>query len=232
MTASLICSVGGAQINKVGNVSPEPISDCPPLPDPLASRPPPPEAADGCTFNKFKIDGGAPVQPLKPGVYCGGLTITGDAHVRLSGGTYVIRNGAFSISQTAVVEGQDVGFYLQGNKSVIDFSGNTTIRLSGPESGPMAGLLFFEDRAAPTNNKHHIASTNADTLVGTIYLSRGELFVDPDAPVAAKSAYTAIIANQVTLSQGPELVLNADYGATQVPVPPGIAASGSVVLAE
>ncbi len=56
-------------------------------------------------------------------------------------------------------------------------------------------------------------------LTGTIYLPNGKLFINPNAQVAEQSAYTAIVSYQLELTEGPELVLNSDYGSTKVPVP-------------
>ena len=86
----------------------------------------------------------------------------------------------------------------------------------------MAGLLIFEDRTASKTEKHEITSDNARLLLGTIYLPNGTLKIDSDAPVADKSAYTAIIARAIELQEGPTLYLNSDYEATDVPVPEGL----------
>ena len=96
----------------------------------------------------------------------------------------------------------------------------------------MAGLLFFEDANSTLFRIHNIRATNAFNLTGTIYLPRGFLLVDPAATVAAKSAYTAIIAKRLLVENGPSLVLNTDYASTQVPVPDGIRSSADVVLSE
>ncbi|MCP5073779.1 MAG: hypothetical protein GY947_10860, partial [Rhodobacteraceae bacterium] len=59
------------------------------------------------------------------------------------------------------------------------------------------------------------------------------LYIDADAPIADKSAYTAIIASRLELFAGPHLVLNTDYSATDVPVPEGVGAmNGEVYLTE
>ena len=96
----------------------------------------------------------------------------------------------------------------------------------------MAGLLFFEDRASKLGRKHQIKSPNVEELTGTLYLSRGDLVVDPNDTVAAGSAYTAIITRNLQLKEGPELVLNSDYGATDVPVPEGIRTNAQIVLTD
>jgi Flp pilus assembly protein TadG len=226
--AKLNCAAGGVTVAKQGSILAEPITDCPPLEDPLKNRPPP--DFSGCDFTDFKVVSGSTT--LVPGVYCGGLEISGNANVQLSSGTYVIEDGPFRVQNEAKVVGDDVGFYLTGKAALIDFSGNSTIRLSGPESGDMAGLLFFEDRSAKLGSMHRINSSGADKLVGTIYLPRGQLLVDPNATVAAESAYTAIITYELSLTEAPNLVLNSNYNATDVPIPAGIKTSGTVVLAE
>lgn len=224
MTASLICSVGGKDGGK-SSFLPEPLTDCPTFDDPLAGRTEPP--VSGCKATAFKVVSEAVT--LQPGVYCGGLTISGAANVTFAPGVYVIKDGAFEVVDTASIIGTDVGFYLTGNGARIQFDGNTTISLSAPQSGIMAGLLFFESRGQPTSNVHAIRSDNARQLIGTIYLPRGELVIDANKPIADQSAYTAIVVRQMKLYSGPHLVLNTNYSATPVPVPEGIKGVGQPV---
>ena len=68
-------------------------------------------------------------------------------------------------------------------------------------------------------------------MIGTIYLANSTFLVDAEAPVADKSAYTAIIVKRFIMKSGPALVLNTDYGATDVPVPAGVGSmTGKVAL--
>lgn len=92
----------------------------------------------------------------------------------------------------------------------------------------MAGLLVY---AAPSvkDAQFRILSDNARNLLGTIYLPASELHVDANQPVADQSAYTAIVADKLTLYGGPHLVLNTDYHLTTVPVPGGIKGVGQPV---
>ena len=227
MHASIICSAGGYKA-KTGAVDPKPTTDCPAVPDPLIDRTAP--VAGGCDKTGLTISSGN--QILNPGTYCGGLKIKGNASVTFKSGTYIIKDGKFTVSNNAIITGAHVGFYLLGDTSLINFTDDASVTLTGAVSGDMAGLLFFEDRSAPLDRKHHIQSTNVDVLTGTIYLSRGQLLIDPNSPVAKDSAYTAIIAHRLELSEGPELILNSDYGATDVPVPAGIRSTAQVVLSE
>lgn len=222
--ADLTCSAGG--VSNKGTITPAAMTDCPPVEDPLSSRAAP--AVGACTATSKKIVSGSVT--LTPGVYCGGLEINGTATVTFSEGTYIIKNGAFKIVGSPTVSGTHVGFYFTGKDAKIDFQGAATINFSGPKDGDMAGLLFFSDRASTED--HKISSSKTQTLTGTIYLPNGKLRVDPGAKVAENSAYTAIIAKEIEIDQGPELVLNSDYGGTDVPAPEGIKATARVVLAE
>ncbi|PLX35419.1 MAG: hypothetical protein C0605_10230 [Hyphomicrobiales bacterium] len=169
---------------------------------------------------------------LKPGVYCGGLAIGGAAEVTLEPGIYVIKNGPLFVNDYASLKGQHVGFYFTGTGSTLYFGPHTSISLTAPTSGEMAGLLFFENRNQTKLLPYAILSDDARVLEGTIYFPRNRLFVDADSPIADQSAYTAIVARRVDLFAGPHLVLNTNYDQTDVPVPDGIARNGKIILKE
>ena len=228
LTSKLNCVVGGYKSALAKSISPTPVTDCPVIEDPLKSRPPP--GYSGCDYNNLRISN--QVKHLSPGVYCGGIKIDGTSKVTLDKGIYVIKGGPLHVLDSASLSGDGAGFYLTGFNSVMWFTANTTIDLGAPVDGPLAGLLFFEDRAAAGVRVHRIASNNARKLLGTIYLSRSVLNIDATAPVADQSAYTAIITQSLQLQSGPNLILNTDYDLTDVPVPQGIAGSSRVILSE
>ncbi len=169
ISSGLTCAAGGVA-GGVENYPNQAISDCPKVPDPLASRIPP--AIGGCDFNNFEVNGGKAT--LMPGVYCGGLKIHGKAKVFFSAGDYIIKDGKFEITATTKVEGQDVGFYLTGPDAIIGFHGKADISFKGRESGAMAGLLFFEDPDRETEYVHEITTDYARILEGTIYFPHSE----------------------------------------------------------
>jgi len=226
----LNCSAGGYGGASRQNFNPAPLTDCPPRNDPLSARPAP-DTPVSCEYSQTLINDA--VTALSPGVYCGGLIIDGASDVTLAPGIYVIRDGDLEIKGSSWVQGEGVGFYFEGADSKMNIAPDTTISLSAPVSGEMAGLLMFQDRNAIPDQKFTISSNNAETLVGTIYLPNGWFYVDAASPVANASAYTAIIANKIELASSVNLVLNSDYQATNVPAPVGIAnAGGSVRLRE
>jgi Flp pilus assembly protein TadG len=229
LTAAFICSGGGISGAGSGSFTPTPQTDCPTLPDPLINRPAPP--AGSCTYTNYVVSGGTPT--LFPGTYCGGLTINNSANVILSSGVYVMQNGPFYVTGGASVQGTNVGFFLTGKGAVLDFDSASTISLTAPITGTMAGLLFFEDRASPQAQTHKILSNNARMLLGTIYLPQGILYIGANSPVADQSAYTIVVVRQFYLTAGPTMVLNTNYSATTIPVPNGLGPlSGHSVLTQ
>ncbi len=232
--ADFICSAGGVKLDKKLALDPSPITDCPAMADPLASRPPPPVGA--CDSTDLKVPKGV-IQTLRPGVYCGGIRIEGIA--RAAPGVFIIKSGLLKVDKGGTLEGDHVGFFLTGKDALINFEKDSVIKLSGPKTGPLAGLLFYEDRGVtaadadgtvdldavtmlPKPKEHRIRSDNARELVGTIYIPRNKLLIDGERPIASESAYTVIIAREFALAEGPEIVLNADYNSTDVPVPQGV----------
>jgi hypothetical protein len=221
LRATTICSAGGYNGSR-GNFYPDPVTDCPAIPDPLAARQEP--ASGGCnSLLTLQITGR---RNLSPGVYCGGITVLPGATVNLSAGVYVMKNGPLNVMNGASLIGTNVGFYFVGDLSTMNLTANSRIELTAPRDGPMAGFLFFANRVLLTgdlNLRHfRISSNNARTLLGTIYLRDGVLDVDAQRPIADRSAYTVIVARRIQVTAGPDLVLNTDYDGTDVPVPDGV----------
>ena len=126
--------------------------------------------------------------------------------------------------------GTDVGLHFSGPGASLQFDGDSSISLTAPKTGEMAGLLISEDRTNPEDQKFNILSNDARTLLGTIYLPQGRLFVGANKPIADQSAYTIVVARMFNLSEGPTMVLNTNYGSTDVPVPDGVGPNGTAQL--
>jgi hypothetical protein len=250
LKAGLVCTAGGKAKTSQATVTPDPVTDCPVMADPLQSRTPPSDTT--CRFNNTVISG--VVQTLQPGVYCGGLKVTNGADVTLASGVYIIKDGPLIVDKGASLRGTNVGFYLTGTSSNLTFASDSTISLSAPKDGPLAGLLIFDDPAGASApaippyalpvpivgglvgkllkgppREHKILSDNARMLLGTIYMPQGRLIIDANKPIADKSAYTVLVVQRIDLHSGPNLILNSDYSATDVPVPPGVGPYGNSV---
>ncbi|KPF72613.1 hypothetical protein IP69_01590 [Bosea sp. AAP35] len=225
VTAKLFCSAGG--YSGSGQFVARKLVDCPPVDDPLAARPGPP--AEACKAQHLSvIDKGSTNarHVLTPGTYCGGLFIGGNSVVKFEPGAYVIKDGPLVVDSNADIRGDHVGFYLQGEKTTFQFLSNAKVVLNAPKDGPLAGLLFFEDRAVSLDREHVIKSNYVSNLTGTMYLPRGKLVIDATNEVAQQSAFTLIVVRKLYLSANPKLVVKSDYRASEVPVPKGLGPLG------
>lgn len=258
MQSNTICVSGGYQ-GQAASYDPVPLTDCAPTPDPLLDRPSPTlgspiyrdtvigaqskEVAFGARLDSLMEigeDKGIITEKdrfinhtkydLDPGVYEGGLIIASDADATFRPGIYVIRGGPFYVERGARVQGEGVGFYLEGDDAVFFFGPDAEIDLTAPTAGEMAGMLFFEDRNAPLGREHIILSNDAQQLLGTIYLPQGKLVIDTTQPVAEASDFTIIVARDMELRGMPKLVLNTGYAGSAVPVPDGVGPMGGNVL--
>jgi Flp pilus assembly protein TadG len=255
LKAALICSAGGAQGGSA-NFEPQPLTDCPVFEDPLKDRLEPDVGAcdhtdlvlgeagfvggvlgHALTTAVSLLDGsdedtliGYTRYDLTPGVYCGGVKIRGDADVHLEPGVYVFKNGPLVIDLGGRLFGKSVGLYFSGDGAIFTFEPESIVHLTAPTDGVMAGMLMLENRARASTETYSILSSNARTLLGTIYLPMGRLHVDSLMPIADASAYTAIVSRYLNMSGSPQLVLNANYALTDVPVPDGIGPTGGQVF--
>jgi Flp pilus assembly protein TadG len=219
LDSRFVCTAGGFK-GRLNHYTTKPLTDCPQTPDPLAGRKPPAVGACLAATSGKKIVSGTHL--LKPGTYCGGLTIGGGAKVTLAPGEYVFKDGPLVVAGSATLRGEYVGLYFTGKDAVAEFGIRTVIDIGAPKSGPMSGILIYQDRGNSRDDLFSIKSSNARNLLGTIYIPRGGLFIDAAGKVADQSAYTTIVARTMKLSNGPNLMLNTDYDGTDVPVPMGL----------
>ena len=195
ITAALICSAGGAG-GVPGAYSPYATTDCPPIPDPLADRTPP--AVGLCDHTDFVATSNTTVSP---GVYCGGLEVDG-VTVNFDPGIYIIKDGDLLVASTGQIIGDNVGFYFTGTGGVI-LGPNTTISLTAPKDGDMAGLLFFEDRNRTTQAAFRISSNDARLLLGTIYLPVSQLLSTPTHRLPTSPPIPPLLPASSISMQGP-----------------------------
>ena len=133
-----------------------------------------------------------------------------------------MKDGDFVIKSSAIIIGENVGIYMVGNGSEIAFENSSQVSLTAPKTGSMAGILIFSDRASKDGRTFEISSYNARTLIGTIYLPNGRLVVKGKTNFADDSDWTAIIAQEVNIDNGPAVTLHSDYASSDIPVPEGV----------
>jgi len=105
--------------------------------------------------------------------------------------------------------------------SAFAFDDSSQVNLAGRKSGTYAGFVIATTR--DNTNTFVISSTSARKLEGAIYIPDATLQVTGSGnQVADQSAWTVVVAQALQLSGSPNLVINANYAASSVPVPGGV----------
>jgi hypothetical protein len=114
-------------------------------------------------------------------------------------GTYIILGGTLEARGGAVLSGNGVTIYLTSDASHpydgIRINGGSTVSLSAPAAGPYAGVLFFEDRNAPTGYTHYMTGSASTRFEGAVYLPRNEMKYSGGS--SGVSPYTVLVADTI-----------------------------------
>jgi Putative Flp pilus-assembly TadE/G-like len=221
MTATNIGVVGGYSGS---GFTPTPVTGLAPAPDPLSYLQPPTVGACDCTNLHVGTSGGKascalqdPSNPnnLYPGVYCGGIQISGNNPVHFNPGVYILDGGGMKITATnANLSGTEVMFYNTGTASSyggISLSGSNTVNLSAPTSGPYEGILFFQDRSIPVGDAGStITGSSGSTFDGAIYFPTTAVTY---AGSSSSNGYTIVVGYTVSISGN--AVLGDNYSMNQ-----------------
>ena len=170
-----ICSVGG-YIGPTNGFTPIPVTDCPQVHDPLRDRQW--LGHNGhCDISALKIDGGYAI--LHPGSYCGGVLITGGSVVKLNPGVYTFVDGDLDVGGGAEITGNSVNLNFQRNSRFF-FRNASTLSLSAPDSGAMAGILVKASAFNDPTLIFEIQSNDAREFTGLVYLPNNTLKLGDD----------------------------------------------------
>jgi hypothetical protein len=228
ITAPSIGVVGGYSAGGSTSLTPTPKTGVVAATDPLSNVMAP--TVGSCAHTNFSLNGnsgssGSPYQ-LYAGTYCGGITVHGNAVLHFNAGTYVLAGGGMDISANTTMSGTGITFYNTtgtGGYGAISFNGNSQANFSAPTSGPLAGILFFQDRSIPTGSAGSTISGNSSsTFDGAIYFATTTVTFNGNS---SANGYSIVVANQLTLSG------NASLGANYSSLTGGSPIKG-VVLAE
>jgi hypothetical protein len=149
-----------------------------PIPDPLAYLPPPDYSSLVVRRTNKLQHGGNQTDTILPGIYQGGISITGGT-VILSPGIYYMDGGGFSLSGTGNLVGQGVMIYNapQSTSDKISIGGQGSVVLSPMMAGPYQGILLFQDRNSTTPVNVSASPGVEFTVTGTFYAASAELSV-------------------------------------------------------
>ncbi|MEE8333758.1 MAG: TadG family pilus assembly protein [Alphaproteobacteria bacterium] len=201
---------GGADVRGSATLSPAPNTNTGEQEtDPFADTPQPDptlyDDASDCNFNNFSATGDV---TLSPGVYCGGIQLTGSGTATFNGtggslndGLYIIKDGSLSVAGTINVVGNGVTFFTTGADATINFAGTADIGLTAPTTGPLAGFVIFGDADAPATTPHTMRGTSLGGYNGFIYLPEAALsMIGTATGTSGVSDCTVVVADTVDFS--------------------------------
>jgi hypothetical protein len=191
-TASMFKITGGYTLSNgasfVGTIQ----TGTQPVPDPLAYlTEPDPSTMTVQSKKKLSISNGDTT--LQPGVYKGGIQLSGSANVTLEPGIYYMDTGGFSIGGGVTLVGNGVMIYNapspKSNSDVININGNNgaSVTLSPPTSGPYKGISLFQDRTSTQSLS--VAGNGNFNITGTFYAAKANLTVAGNSATSMGSQY-------------------------------------------
>jgi hypothetical protein len=155
----------------------------PPTPDPLAYLPEPnPATMPVQSTKKMSVSNGTPT--LQPGVYQGGISVSGQGGLILQPGTYYMDGGGFSFTGQGSLTATGVTIFNapQSNSDTINIqgSGKGAINVTPPTSGLYQGISIFQERnSTPPLN---ISGNGNFSFLGTFYAAKALLKISGNSP--------------------------------------------------
>jgi hypothetical protein len=223
LQAGAVQSVGSA----AGAISPAPQVGAPAIADPFASMQ---IKANGLLCNPLDLVFDLGVNVLSPGIHCGNLTVRKSAVVQLLPGEHYFINSHLNLMENSQLTGADVVLVFDDNSN-FTFQDGSQISLQGRQGkSTYAGFVIATTRR--NTQTFTISTSSAREILGTIYIPSATLAVSgANNRVADQSAWTVVVAKAITLAGSPNLVINANYAGSTVPVPGGVGPrSGRVTL--
>lgn len=166
-------SITGGYTTSGGGTFDGPIfTNRPPMPDPLADLPVPDPSKMPLQSEK-KVQATSGDINLQPGVYKGGINVSGKGNLNLAPGTYYMDGGGFSFTGQGSLVGKEVMIYNapgNGNSEGISVKGQGSLDISAQKSGAYQGVTFFQDRKA-TVTGHVEGAGGATNITGTFYFA-------------------------------------------------------------
>jgi hypothetical protein len=214
LTAEATTVVGGYEGS---GYTPLPETGQTPMADPLSDLNAPTVGA--CNHTNFQVLAGV-TATLNPGVYCGGIKVWSGATANMNPGVYIMSGGGVQVFSASTLKGDGVAIYNTGpTPGKIQFLSGSTVQLTAPSSGPMAGIAIFQDRAAPSTLTADIASGTDTYFEGSLYFPNHDIRIMSASSINADASWTFVVARTMQILSGSTLTLGADLGEGTPPTP-------------
>lgn len=190
-----------------------------PTADPLAFLPVPDEAtAPERSSTPLVINSLIP-RVLQPGIYKGGIRVTGLSVVVMTPGVYIMQGGGFRVDGVATVTGLGTmvynttsGSYASGPISV---SGLGKVVMTAPATGTYRGMNFFQHRAL--TQPLSVTGLGLTTITGVVYAAKAPVALNGGAAVGLDILGGAYVADSMTVSGIGAVTVSLGADAPKVP---------------
>jgi Flp pilus assembly protein TadG len=199
-----------------GNISGTINTGVPPTPDPLlALAAPDPGSYPTQAASATSVGSGTTVT-LQPGVYQGGISISGTGSVALAPGIYILNGGGLQVSGNGSLSGSGVMIYNTGGSSAgaINISGNGTINLTPPTSGPYQGISIFQDRSVTQTVQ--LSGNGSVQVTGAVYAAAATIQLSGNAS-SGSTVGGGFIAARVTASGNGQFTVQQGTNRPRIP---------------
>ena len=220
LTSKSTCVVGNTSLDVRVTFSPAPSVGCAPLPDPLASLPAPPNAANACDRTGVHIPERTTVS-FTPGVYYGGINLENGVTATFAPGIYILRDGSFITGSGAKVSGDQVMFFLTGAKAAIVQDAHGTMQFTAPSTCAYKGVVIYQDRASSPDGSI-FGSGAGNKFQGAIYMPKGYLHIDSGG-TTTMSDWTVLVVGSLFVDASVNLLLTSNYTTSTTPLPDALA---------
>jgi hypothetical protein len=148
-----------------------------PTPDPLAYLDPPDKSKLTVQANNPSNYAGSRDVHLYPGVYKGGIHVSGQVNVIMNPGIYYMEDGGFSFTGQGSLNANGVMVYTEPKQKSdeMNVNGLGQINWSPMNTGPYRGIALWQDRAS--FNPVNVSGNGTSQIKGTFYAKRGQLNV-------------------------------------------------------
>lgn len=208
MTGKFIGAIGGGH-HYLANVTPQVEFGTEFIEDPLCSWSAPPPGA--CKGNHLSFKGG--IHELAPGHYCGSMTISGGAEVRLGARNYTI-SGPLKV-QSAKLTSSGSTTFLDGGAAQVDWV-DADIKLAAPKTGIFAGVALFAD---PVDSNNAIVRSQVD-VHGAFYMPKGAFIWENEGNFVPTGKWAAFILDGVSWIGSGTINYKFDLNESDIPYPP------------
>jgi len=204
LTATTVSVSGGDSVTGGSSIKGTVSTSQPAVANPYSSMTIP--AWSGCNYgsagNPYLVLGFL-LPKLSPGVYCGGISMSGGGTVVMNPGIYFINGGVFSPQGGVTVTGTGVTIVLTGSGTsyaTANVANGVNMNLSAPTTGATAGLVFFQDPNAPHTPGSSFEGGASLVFTGALYFPTQD--VTYENGTTSTSTCTQLVAWQITFAGG------------------------------